>query len=84
MIRESFCEIDGRIAVSDEFSVRGRADRIDILTGGGAALLDYKTGQAPTDKQIKAFLAPQLLLEGAMIRRGGFAEVGNRSPDELL
>jgi len=83
-VTESFVEIEGRIAVSDGFSLHGRADRIDILRSGSAAILDYKTGSLPTSKQIKAFLAPQLLLEGAMIRRGGFAELGQRNPEELL
>jgi ATP-dependent helicase/nuclease subunit B len=83
-IAKSFVEIEGRIEVSDGFSLHGRADRIDILSGGGAAILDYKTGTLPTNKQIKAFLAPQLLLEGAMIRRGGFGDLGKRNPEELL
>jgi len=83
-VTASFVEIEGRIAVSEGFSLHGRADRIDIFADGGAAILDYKTGSLPTSKQIKAFLAPQLLLEGAMIRRGAFAEVGQRNPEELL
>jgi len=83
-IDKSFVEVDGRIAIGDGFSLSGRADRIDILATGGAAILDYKTGSPPTGKQIKAFLAPQLLLEGAMIRRGGFGDLGERNPDELL
>ena len=83
-IEKSFVEIKGRIAVSDGFSLHGRADRIDILSAGGAVILDYKTGTPPSNKQIKAFLAPQLLLEGAMIRRGGFGDLGKLNPEELL
>src|SRR4029077_4674700 len=79
-IAASYVEIEGRIAVSDEFSLHGRADRIDIFTDGGAVAPDYKTGQPPTNKQIKQFLAPQLLLEGAMIKRSGFTELGQRNP----
>ena len=81
---QSFVEIDGCFAVSDSFSLRGRADRIDILASGGAAILDYKTGQPPTPPQIKRFLAPQLLLEGAMLQNGGFNELGKRQAEELL
>ena len=83
-IARSHVEIDGRIAVSDSFSLHGRADRIDILANEGVAILDYKTGNPPTGTQIKAFLAPQLLLEGAMVEQGGFGDVGKRTVDELL
>jgi ATP-dependent helicase/nuclease subunit B len=83
-ITQSYVEIDGRFAVSENFSLHGRADRIDVLASGGAAILDYKTGQPPKPPQIKAFLAPQLPLEGAMLQSGGFGDVGKRRADELL
>jgi ATP-dependent helicase/nuclease subunit B len=83
-IAQSHVEIDGRMAVSDGFSLYGRADRIDILKNGGAAILDYKTGQPPTGSQIRKFLAPQLLLEGAMIEAGGFGELGKRQTEALI
>jgi ATP-dependent helicase/nuclease subunit B len=81
-ISQSLVEVDGRMAVSQSFALYGRADRIDILLGGGAAILDYKTGAPPKPKQIKAFLAPQLLLEGAMMAAGAFGEA--RKAEELL
>src|SRR6185369_13418368 len=83
-IAQSHVEIDGRLSVTDKFSLYGRADRIDILRAGGAVILDYKTGSPPTSGQIKTFLAPQLLLEGAMLAAGGFGELGKLSADELL
>ena len=83
-IAQSHVEIDGRIAITDAFSLYGRADRIDLLTSGGAAILDYKTGKPPTASQIRRFLAPQLLLEGAMIQHGGFGDLGKRPAEELL
>ncbi len=83
-IAQSHVEIDGRIAITDAFWLYGRADRIDLLTSGGAAILDYKTGKPPTASQIKRFLAPQLLLEGAMIQHGGFGDLGKRPAEELL
>lgn len=82
-IAHSHVEVKGRLALGDKFSLYGRADRIDILTGGGAAIVDYKTGNPPTTKQIRTFLAPQLLLEGAMLAGGGFADLGERVVDEL-
>jgi ATP-dependent helicase/nuclease subunit B len=83
-IVQSHVEINGRFAVTDKFTLHGRADRIDILKSGGAAILDYKTGNPPTGSQIKAFLAPQLLLEGAMLEGGGFDDLGNRETEELI
>jgi ATP-dependent helicase/nuclease subunit B len=83
-IAKSFAEVEGRLEVADSFSLYGRADRIDILSNGDAVILDYKTGEPPTAPQIGAFLAPQLLLEGAMIRDGGFGDLGKREVAELL
>lgn len=68
-----------------EFRLRGRADRIDLLEGGGLAVIDYKTGQVPSQKQVDALLAPQLPLEAAMIKRFGFKDVPADAPlTELL
>jgi len=83
-IAKSYAEVEGRLAIGDSFAIYGRADRIDILTNGNAVILDYKTGEPPTGPQIGAFLAPQLLLEGAMIRNGGFGDLGKRDVAELL
>ena len=62
--------LDGRV-----FTLRGRADRIERRADGRYAILDYKSGQVPTEKQVRIGLSPQLTLEAAMLRRGGFAEV---------
>ena len=55
--------------------MRGRADRIDVLKSGGLSVIDYKTGQVPSQKQVDALLSPQLPLEAAMIGRMGFKDV---------
>jgi ATP-dependent helicase/nuclease subunit B len=57
------------------FTITAKADRIDRLAEGGFLLVDYKTGSVPTGKAIEAGFAPQLPLEGAILRRGGFASV---------
>ena len=51
----------------------GTADRIEIAPDG-ATILDFKTGAPPTDKQVQTGLAPQLLLEAAMLARGGVSK----------
>jgi ATP-dependent helicase/nuclease subunit B len=70
-------EISGHVDIvlgERTFRLRARADRIEELAGGGYAILDYKTGQAPTDKQVRIGISPQLTLEAAILRRGGFPE----------
>ena len=71
-------EIRGEIAIplgDRTFRLAARADRIDRLTDGRYAIIDYKTGSARTEKQVRIGLAPQLTLEAAILRRGGFAGV---------
>ena len=82
-IFQSYCEIDGKIEVADTgFSLRGRADRIDIFTNGEVGILDYKTGTKPSMATART-LAPQLALEGAMVIYGGFGEIGAKTPSLL-
>jgi ATP-dependent helicase/nuclease subunit B len=63
-------DVGGRI-----FRLRTRADRIEQLSDGRHAVLDFKTGMPPTDRQVAAGLAPQLTLEAAILRRGGFKDI---------
>ena len=61
------------IALRDgTFKLRGIADRLELCRDGRYAILDYKTGAARTEKQVRTGLAPQLTLEAAMLRSGGF------------
>jgi ATP-dependent helicase/nuclease subunit B len=54
------------------FELIGRADRIELRAGLGLAILDYKTGTPPSQAEVDAGLAPQLLLEAAMAEAGAF------------
>ncbi len=54
------------------FELIGRADRIERRSGLGLAILDYKTGTPPSQSEVDAGLAPQLLLEAAMAQAGAF------------
>jgi ATP-dependent helicase/nuclease subunit B len=60
------------LASGASFKLSARADRIDALGSGGARLVDYKTGNVPGANEVKVGFAPQLTLEAAMLRRGGF------------
>jgi ATP-dependent helicase/nuclease subunit B len=67
------------------FKLRGVADRIERCRDGRYVILDYKTGAARTEKQVRTGLAPQLTLEAAMLRKGGFAGIpAGGSVAELL
>ena len=56
----------------DGFRLTGRADRVDRRHDGRLELIDFKTGSLPKPGDMKAFDAPQLLLEAAMAAAGGF------------
>jgi ATP-dependent helicase/nuclease subunit B len=72
-------EIRGEIKIPLDnariFTLSARADRIERRGDGGYAILDYKTGQPPTGKQVRMGLSPQLTLEAAILREGGFAGI---------
>jgi ATP-dependent helicase/nuclease subunit B len=67
------------------FKLSARADRIERRHDDRFAILDYKTGQARTPAQVSSGIAPQLTLEGAILRAGGFEGMpGGCSIAELL
>ena len=70
-------EIKGEIDLPElNFTLRGTADRIDLLNDGTAHIYDYKTGKPPTRAQQLHF-DKQLLLEVEILRRGGFPGLGS-------
>ncbi|MEX1179880.1 MAG: double-strand break repair protein AddB [Cucumibacter sp.] len=72
-------EIDGAVTLAVEgepFTLYGRADRIDVTSGGTLEIVDFKTGAVPDRRQMQDRLAPQLPIEALIARHGGFKEVG--------
>jgi ATP-dependent helicase/nuclease subunit B len=65
------------------FTVTAKADRIEPTADGLAHILDYKTGAAPSKKQVETGFSPQLTLTAAILREGGFPEIGPREPGDL-
>jgi len=71
--------IKGAMAVAvpgGAFTLTARADRIDRLEDGGAAIFDYKAGAPPSPKQIEVGFNQQLHLQAAILMAGGFAGLG--------
>lgn len=86
-IAASHTEVSGKMvfgAPGGPFLLTGKADRIDVLTGGGAAILDYKTGSLPEKKWMLDYLTPQLPLEAAMLAAGGFEDLPALVAEELI
>lgn len=75
LVRQRHAEISGAWMLPMGFTLTGTADRIDELADGTLEIIDFKTGSVPTPRAMKAFEAPQLLLEAAMARSGAFSEV---------
>src|SRR6185437_9367993 len=66
-----------------EFTLSAIADRIEQRGDGSYAIIDYKTGAARTEKQVRTGLAPQLTLEAAILRAGKFDTLTSGSVSEI-
>ncbi len=75
-ITEIAAELRGEIPIPLEngrrFILSARADRIEYRSDRTFAIVDYKTGAPPSGKQVRLGLSPQLTLEAAILRGGGF------------
>lgn len=73
-------EID---APREAFRLSARADRLE-LHNGRLTVMDFKTGGAPSWKQVRSGFSPQLSLTAAIARAGGFPGLGAPEPGQLL
>ncbi|WP_240796828.1 double-strand break repair protein AddB [Terasakiella sp. SH-1] len=86
LVAKSFCEIEGSLTfetLGGPFTIAAKADRMDLYKDGELAIIDYKTGVPPSQREVEAGFAPQLPLEAAIAMAGGFAEFGPRDIKEL-
>ena len=60
-------------------TLKGRVDRIDQMADGRLAIVDYKTGKAPTAKAVSEGFALQLGLLALIAEAGGFKGVSGTS-----
>lgn len=70
-------ELRGK-ALVEGVELYGTVDRIDRLIDGTLAIVDYKTGKAPSRAQVAAGYALQLGLLGLIAERGGFPDVSGK------
>ncbi len=83
-VARKLVEQAARIEVGDcGFSISGRADRIDLMKDGSAAIIDYKTGTNPSIAQANSLLSPQLPIEGALLLDGGFDGIESNHVSQL-
>jgi len=86
-IAASLTELEGALTVAAAhapFTLTARADRIDRTADGTLTIIDYKTGQLPSSKEVAAGYAPQLPLEAAIAAAGGFEGLAAAPVAELL
>ena len=80
-------EVLGRLTIkgaAGPFQLTARADRIDFRTDIGLAIIDYKTGAAPSKRQVESGFSPQLPLEAAIAAQGGFDGVDTGPVAQLV
>lgn len=66
------------------FTLKARADRIELRKDGAITLCDYKTGAPPSNPQVERGFSPQLTLEAAMALHGAFPNVKTEAVAELV
>ena len=75
LVRRIAAESEGslKLGADGSFTIRARADRLEVRHSGGLGIADYKTGTIPSAREIAAGLSPQLPLEAAIAEGGGFS-----------
>ncbi|MCS6761752.1 MAG: double-strand break repair protein AddB [Candidatus Devosia symbiotica] len=86
MVAQRHAEIDGELSLhlKESFTLRGRADRIDVLNDGTLEIIDFKTGSLPTKDAMQAFEVPQLLLEAQIAQAGTLKHSIAPAPTSVL
>ena len=85
-VRRIVVEAEGKLELAINgrpFTLTAKADRIEPTPDGTAHILDYKTGAAPSQKQVDTGFSPQLTLTAAILMNGGFPYLGKPTPGDL-
>jgi ATP-dependent helicase/nuclease subunit B len=81
-IRHIAGEASGKATLGN-FTLTGRADRIDRLADATLSIVDYKTGFAPSHKMVQAGHEPQLPLLALIAQQGGFKGISAAKVAEI-
>lgn len=87
LVSQRLAEVDGQhpgLSHLPGFRLTAQADRIDLMADGSARIVDYKTGNPPTQKQVAAGFAVQMPLQGLILSAGGFADAGQPELTDLV
>jgi ATP-dependent helicase/nuclease subunit B len=66
------------------FTIRARADRIEVGGDGSLVLVDYKTGPVPAKRDVERGLSPQLTIEALIAEAGGFPGIAAGTSSLIL
>lgn len=80
----SLVEVPAEAEMAGGVLLRGRFDRVDVGRDGALEVIDYKTGNPPSKKEVMAFFEPQLPLEAALIRAGAVEGIDPEAPIAVL
>lgn len=86
-VAEVHNEVEGKFsfeAPAGTFTVTAKADRVDETSDGRINIIDYKTGQVRTPKEVSGGYAPQLPIEGLIAKAGGFDCVPAKEVSKLI
>jgi len=64
------------VTATTSLTLKGIADRIDLMPDGSCAIIDYKTGSGFSSAKMASGDTPQLPLEAMMLNDGAFAQAG--------
>lgn len=66
-----------------DYKLTAKADRVDLHPALGFAVIDYKTGAVPSDKDVNDGIEPQLPMEALLIAGGQVAGLQGPPPSSL-
>ncbi|AKK20161.1 double-strand break repair protein AddB [Candidatus Liberibacter africanus] len=85
LIEKSFVNVPAKMKIeSVGIHLTGNADRIDLLKSGFVDIIDYKTGNNPTENMARELTDPQLSLEAAALQAGAFTQIDCKKVDNLF
>jgi ATP-dependent helicase/nuclease subunit B len=72
------------MSAAGKVELSATADRVELLKDGTLAIIDFKTGQSKSAKQVFAGLDPQLALEAAIGAQSGFGKFKPAPASQLI